>query len=616
MAKKKETKKQIKKKDKKISLRKLIHWGFVFCIWGIIMVICLCIYIAMTLPDINQIRNKADLRPSITFLDSDGDVIDVHGDSRNYVEFEKIPNHLIDAVLSVEDRNFYNHGGFDIKGFSRAMLVNATHLSFVQGGSTITQQLAKNLFLNNRKTILRKAQEVILAMYIETQFTKDEILESYLNNVYFGAGNYGIESACKSYFGKSIDQIGLEEGLILAGLLKAPSAYNPIYHLDRAIRRAKVVENTMRNNNIYLPKLDFDSVQITSSSDDYKLDKNVKYFTDMVSDLIYGYLKDVNENIIVQTTLNMDMQNLLEQSISKYKEKINSRGADSIASVSLGKDGKIMAMMGGFSYLDSQFNRSVHSLRQTGSAFKTIVYLTAIEQGFLPESFIDDSKIKIGDWEPSNFDFKYHGEVTLREAFAHSYNISAVRLMQKIGIDNVIKTARVLGITADLKRNLTTALGSNSISLMEMTNAYNIISNDGFSTVPYAINFIKNERGNILYKKNYNSEKVISSKHLKYIKDLLFSSVTRGSGRNAEIAGENVYGKTGTTSDYKDAWFIGFSKGVTTGVWIGNDNFTPTKGITGGSLSAKVWHDYMINIEDNNKENENKGFWSKLISWI
>lgn len=592
MAKNKNNKKseKLNKKVKKKTLwKRLFKYAFILGVWSAMGVMAFLFYLSMSLPDVEQISKRSNMRPEITFLDINGNVITTYGDSYNRVPISNIPDSLVDAVVATEDRRFFEHSGFDSKGFARAMMVNLQKRRLAQGGSTITQQLAKNLFLTNEKTITRKLQEMILALYIETKFSKDEILESYLNNVYFGSGNYGVEAAANDFFGKSIYDINFEESVILAGLLKAPSSYNPKYHLDKSIARAEVVIIAMKGNEVQIPDYDFEQVIITSSKSNPELG-NARYFADIVSDSIYGYIGEPKQDITVQTTFNPDLQKLAEISVANYREEIQKKDGDQIAFVSMQQDGGVVAMMGGFDYSESQFNRATQAHRQTGSVFKPIVYLAALEEGMKPWDDVYDTPLKIGDWEPQNFDHKFKGEMELEYALAKSRNIPAIRVMQKVGVDKVISTARKLGITANLERNLTTALGSNAMTLMELTNAYAMMSNKGYAVEPYTIKSIYTNSGDVLYEHDNDTQRVLEKKPVKYINRMLEETVDSGTAKKAKIRGVDVYGKTGTTQDYKDAWFIGYTEKLITGVWIGNDDATPTQGITGGSIPAKIWH--------------------------
>jgi len=487
-------------------------------------------------------------------------------------------------------------------------------MRLAQGGSTITQQLAKNLFLTNKKTIKRKIQEIILASYIETQFSKEEILESYLNNVYFGSGNYGIEAASQDYFGKSIYDIEFEEAVILAGLLKAPTTYNPKYHKERSFERAEVVIGAMKDNGIKTPNYDLDSVKMANNKSNPELG-NARYFTDFVKDAAFGYIGEPKQDLIIKTTLDLKLQAMAEKSIGSYEKEIREREANQISFLSMQKDGAIIAMMGGFDYSESQFNRVYQSKRQTGSAFKPIVYLAALEKGMKPRDQLEDKPIKIGNWEPQNFDLKFHGMMGLYEAFAYSYNVPAVKLLQHIGIDSAIAMTRKLGITADIERNLTMALGSNSISLLELTNAYTIIANGGYNVSPYAITSIKTKDGDIIYEHTPDNQKIIGKKAIKHMNSMMNDVIRIGTGKKAQIDRIKCYGKTGTTQRYKDAWFIGYTDKLITGIWIGNDDASPTKRITGGSIPTKLWKNFneqSYNITVHKRASPKRSFWDVL----
>lgn len=573
-------------------LSRLIKWCFVLGLWAILGVGCVLAWYARELPDIID-NPKFERKASITVLANDGSVIARYGDIKGHnISADSIPKNLANAILATEDRRFYYHFGLDPIGLLRAMFVNLTHKGLVQGGSTITQQLAKNLFLSQERTLKRKLQEAMLAVWLEYKLTKDEILASYMNRVYLGAGTYGVEAASRVYFQKSASNLTLQQTAILAGLLKAPSRYSPLSNPAESETRAKVVLAAM-----------VDAGYITSKeaarASRIKLDRKVvsavgqssHYFSDWVVDNLDNLIGIPKEDIIVETTMDPQVQestaNILKTEVESNRKNFN---VTQSASIVLRPDGSIVSMVGGIDYNKSEYNRVTQGLRQPGSSFKPFVYLAAIEQGANEYTPVLDAPIKIGKYAPQNFGNKYYGDITLIDALTLSLNTVSVRIAQAVGVDNVINVARRAGITADLEPNLSLALGSSEIPMTEMAQAYATLNNGGYAVQAFGIRKIKTSAGKILFE--YKAEpapRVFRDTDIQVITNMMMSVVQNGTGQAARSP-FFVAGKTGTTQDHRDAWFDGFSRDYVAVVWFGNDNNNSMKAsMTGGAVPARAW---------------------------
>ena len=555
-----------------------------------------------TLPNIESL-NQFTKAPSIVIKAENGEIIGGYGDIYgDYVPFSELPNSLIDAVIATEDRNFYYHFGVDPLGLLRATFANLRARHVVQGGSTITQQVAKNVFLTPERSFSRKLREMLLAIKLERRYTKEDILSIYLNRVYLGAGNYGVDAAAKRYFGTSARELKLSESAILAGLLKAPSRYAPTSNPVLSRQRADQVLLNMEDAG-FLTKPQTEKARqelATSMNKRVRTPQSNLYFADWIVDQIPEYIGNVTEDIVVTTTFRPDMQVLADKAISdimdKDAEKLNVSQA---ALLSMTPDGAVRVMIGGRSYAESQFNRTYQSLRQPGSSFKLFVYLAGLESGLTPDTIVEDKPITIdagvsGKWSPKNYTGKYLGEIPLREAVAESVNTVAVQVSEQAGIPHVIDVARRLGITSQLDPLHSIALGAVEVSLLELTNAYAHLASGGEVVYPYGILQIDTSRGEPVYRRfnNNNGGRVLRPDVVGMMSEMLMGVVNHGTGGSARI-GRPAAGKTGTTSDYKDAWFVGFTPDLVTGVWVGNDNNDPMKKVTGGMLPAKIWHNYM-----------------------
>lgn len=596
MAKKKKRKSSKSKKGESSFLGKAFKFLFVLGLWiGIFLTLLLAWY-AQELPRITKEANF-ERKTSITVKAVNGTTLTRYGEVMgNSVTIEDIPPHLVYAVLATEDRRFYDHFGIDFLGLGRAIFVNIREGGVVQGGSTITQQLAKNLFLSQERTYKRKLQEAMLALWLEYELSKDEILSAYLNRVYLGSGIYGVDAAAKHYFGKNVKDISLREAAMLAGMLKAPSRYSPTNNPGLANKRANVVLSAMVDAG-YITEKEAQSLKSLPPRPSRKPsgEESVRYFTDWVVDGLEDLIGTPTEDIVVYTTLNPKIQKTAEAALVRtLMENGEERHMSQGALVSMTLDGSVVAMIGGRDYALSQFNRAVQSKRPAGSSFKPIVYLTALEQGWSPDDIILDAPFDEGKYRPKNFGHKYYGEVDLFTALTFSLNTAAVRLAKDVGVDAFLQTARSLGIVSYLEPDLSSALGSSGVSLLEMATAYTVIGNGGYKVFPYAITKIESESGELYYQRSGHDHhpQVISPRADQEIKAMMSGVIEYGTGQGAKVP-FSAAGKTGTSQESRDALFIGFSDEITTAVWVGNDDNSPMKNVTGGSFPARIWREVM-----------------------
>lgn len=585
-----------KSKPRKI-FRKAFRALLVLSIWAGLGVTALVAWYAADLPKIIA-SPHFERKASITFKASDNTLINRYGELTGIsVSVAELPPYLVNAVLATEDRRFYQHRGVDLVGLSRAMAANVRAGAVVQGGSTITQQLAKNLFLSPERTIKRKIQEALLALWLETKLSKDEILSAYLNRVYLGGGAYGVDAAAKIYFNKSAREVNLREAAMLAGLLKAPSRYSPAANPGLAAKRARVVLSAMADAGYITPE-EAQSAILTTPVPRKKPAESGgdHYFTDWIADGLDDLIGPVKSDLVVHTTMDPAIQKAAETALARV---LRERGGDSNATqgavIVMDHEGAVLAMVGGRDYDLSQFNRAAQALRPPGSSFKPIVYLTALEMGWEEDDLIKDAPLRIGKYRPQNYKGEYFGEVPLKEALAKSLNTAAVRLAQKVGIDNITATARRLGIRSPLAHDLSIALGSNGVPMMEMVGAYAVFANGGYSVHPYAVTSITDDEGRLFYQRMAlrPGRPMFSDRALDQLDDMLGEVVLSGTGKGAALPDARAAGKTGTSQDFRDAWFIGYTDCCVAGVWVGNDDNSSMKRITGGSLPASVWRETM-----------------------
>lgn len=555
------------------------------------------VYVTWDLPSTDDLWS-AKASPSITFVDVKGRVILREGaQNAPPVDLKKLPAYVGQAVVAIEDKRFYSHWGVDFEGLTRAAFENAQNMRVVQGGSTITQQLAKNLFLTNERTFRRKAQEVALALWLEGRFTKDEILALYLSRVFFGAGAWGVEAASERYFDKPASQLTLGESALLAGLLKAPSRMNPAIDPREAKLRAVVVLNEMVNEGFITAAQRDQAVAAnrTLAIKSRPPSGNLGYFREWIDADLSRLLGDERDDYIVETTLDLDAQRAGERAIAEaLRREGASLNVSQGALIAVNDEGGVIAMVGGSDFEATQFNRTTQMRRQPGSSFKFYIYLAALDRGVSPYAVRDDAPIVIGDWAPANYDDEYFGPVPLTFAFAKSLNMVAIRVAQEAGHPRVIDMARRLGVRSDLFNYASLALGAQEMTLAELTQSYAVVSNGGYAVRPFGIRAIRRANDNVVYQwRAGERERVLEDRVVRGMNLLMSRVVEAGTGTRARLDGRQSAGKTGTTNDYKDAWFVGFSSGVTTGVWVGNDDTRRTKKVTGGSMPATIWADFM-----------------------
>ncbi len=552
---------------------------------------------AKDLPDPKKLWERS--RPvSVQIVDRNGRDIVVRGAAKEQpVDIDALPFHIPMTILAAEDRRYYNHMGVDPVGLTRAMAENIKARRYVQGGSTITQQLAKNIFLSPDKTLRRKAQEMMLAIWLERDFTKNELLEMYLSRVYFGSGAWGLEAASQTYFAKPAAELTLAETAMMAGLLKAPSAYNPVQHPDRAAKRTSTVLSMLEGQGLLSSDLKARALMEQIEINRPESDHTGQYFVDWIWDDLEAAIGIPAQDIVVQTTLDINAQQTAHQAMLSHLD--TTRGASEGAVVSLDGTGGVMAMVGGTSYTHSQFNRAVQAQRQPGSSFKPFVYLTALRQGMTPWDTRMDAPITIADphsdeeWSPANFSETHAGAISLQDSFAKSINTVAVALGEEVGRQAVIETANGFGLTG-LKPYRSLALGAQSATPLQMAGAYLPFANWGNYQQPYGILSISTADGTPLYDHiPAEPQSVLQPDELFDMNRLMTHAVESGTGRRARVKGRHIGGKTGTTNDFRDAWFIGYSPEIVTAIWVGSDDNSPMNNVTGGSIPAEIFSDYM-----------------------
>jgi penicillin-binding protein 1A len=576
-------------------LQATLYWGAVVGIWGLIFLAALFAVFATDLPDTSKIFD-AKRQPSISYLDRSGALLAVRGSQfAPPVDLDALPKYVPAAFLAIEDRRFYYHPGFDPIGIARAAFGLIKERRIVGGGSTITQQLARNLFLTFDQTWRRKGQELILAVWLELKFSKKEILALYLNRVNFGAGAYGIEAAAQRYFNKPAKDLTIGESALLAGLMKGPSRYSPVYNRERAERRATIVLDQMVSTHAITSEQRSEAFNTPVRVSAVLANQRAQYFTDWVDGQVRTMVGEPTEDLVVETTLDLPIQAGAESAVRSIVVG-SKQGVQQAALVALDGEGRIRAYVGGASYADSEFDRATDARRQAGSAFKPFVYLTAMEAGRTPDLMVVDEPVKIGNWEPRNYTGRYLGPISLQTALAQSINTVAARLANEVGTQNVAATARRLGITSKIQLDPSMALGAVEVSPLEMAQAYAPFSNGGFSARGYGIERIRTASGKVLYdhgvERNQRTS-VIGSPALQYMNQMLRQVMISGTGAGARVNGYDLAGKTGTTSDYRDAWFVGYTGGFVTAVWTGRDDNTPMKGVTGGGAPARIWRAFM-----------------------
>lgn len=584
-----------KPRRKRSVVFKLVAWGMMVGLWAMLAVFATTAYLFVNL-DKQGLFNIPEREPGIMLLAADGSVLAERGAFfGDAVRIDELPPYVPQAIIAVEDRRFRSHFGIDPFGIARALYANYRAGGTVQGGSTITQQLAKNLFLKPERTLERKVQEAILAVWLESKFSKDEILQLYMNRVYFGAGATGIDKAAQKFFGKSARDVNLSEAAVLAAVLKAPSRYNPIASTKRANTRAREVLSDMVRAG-FITKAEADSTRgVSARAPGSTYVPAKRYVVDWVSETLPELIGELNDSVVVETTIDPVLQISAEKAVRAELDRNGKKfAASEAAMVVLDTTGAVRAMIGGRSYIKSQFNRAVKAQRQPGSAFKPFVYLAAIDAGMTPRTRKIDEPVTFGNWSPDNYRRKYLGPVTLTKALASSINTVAAKLAIEVGPDNVAATARRLGIASPLVANASIALGTSEVSLLQLTSAYVPFANGGTGVLPHVITRITTRDGKVLYDRSGSGPgSVISFESLGAMNHMMRAVVEEGTGRAAKVTGHETGGKTGTTQDYRDAWFIGYTSHLIAGVWIGNDDNSPTKKVTGGSMPARIFASVM-----------------------
>lgn len=581
-------------RSRKLWMR-LVSVGFTLALIGLLVLL----WFASELPDLDQLESY-DRPPGIRVYDTADNLIGSYGHVvGKYITYDELPKHLVQALLSTEDRRFFEHDGVDPFGIARAMYHNIMAGGVVQGGSTITQQLAKNTFLTPARTLKRKIQELMLSLWIENHFSKEKIIEIYFNRVYLGAGNYGVDAASYHYFDKSATELTLEESALLVGLLKAPSRYAPTRDRELSLKRTKQVILNMKDAKMLNDRAASEAIASFDQSISLKAStgNGERYFADWVVDRIPFVVGQVDGDLKVYTTLNPRLQITAEETVTRYLEEEGvKKDVSQAALLMMAPDGAIKAMIGGKNYNESQFNRVTQAKRQPGSAFKLFVYLAALDWGYTPNSWVVDQPVRYGGWSPRNYNGRYLGDIRLREAFFRSINTVSVQLAKQVGVDAVIDMARRLGVEEPLSPNLSIALGTSEITVLELVGAYGHLANNGKITEPYAIRKITHqEKGEVIYERTGREIEdgyALRGNVTRMMNDLMTDTVAFGTGRGANF-GRPAAGKTGTSQNSRDAWFIGFTPQYTTGVWVGNDDNSPTKKVTGGAMPAQIWRDVM-----------------------
>lgn len=563
-------------------------WGVALALLGVIFLATAVAFTARQLPDYNALKSSQNGQMIVVRARDGSELVSLGPSYGKWLPYDQIPQIMKDAMISVEDRRFREHFGVDPIGIARAVYVSATTGDGAKATSTITQQLARNVFLNNSRSFARKAREAVLALALESKFSKNEILELYLNKVYFGGGAYGIDAASRKFFGHPATELSTAEAAIIAGLVKAPSNYSPTADVNAAIGRGKVVLGLMEKEGVISPSeasdIDIGDVRIVKE----KGQNSVRYFTDWALPQLEMLLPETSEPIEVWTTLDPRMQVAATRAVAANVPK-GSQGA----LVSLDRDGAVLAMVGGTDYVNSNYNRATSAQRQPGSAWKLFVYLAALEAGYTPEDAVVDEPVTIDGWSPHNSGRTYAGQIDIRTAFAYSKNTVAAQIGNEVGFSTVASMARRFGITTPINTKPAMVLGTSDVRLIDLTRAFAAVSAGGTSVEPYGIMKVTTTDGELLYEhKSVRGQVLVPHYVAAGITDLLQTTVATGTGRAAQI-GRPVAGKTGTTSSNKDGWFLGFSSGITTGVWMGRDDARAVPGLSGGRAPALAFADFM-----------------------
>jgi penicillin-binding protein 1A len=583
---------------KGFSWKKTLYWGAVFGVWTIIAGFFLTLYLAHDLPNVDDLPQPGQ-NQQVRVMDINSNVLATYGAQYgDWLEFKQIPPIMVKALVAIEDRRYYEHGAIDWRGIARAMVSNVMKGRLAQGGSTITQQLAKNVYLSAERTLKRKVQELFLAMWLEARFSKDEIIAIYLNRVYFGSGAYGLDAASRKYFGHSATSLNMQEAALLAGLFKAPSRYAPTRSPKQSFERMGIVLTAMARDGVITQE-----AKVWAQENPPKLSAgakgtNIRYFTDWVLDDLADKVTTGTGPIEVFTTLDPLAQSAAEAALKKALDNAPpelkvSQGAI----VSISDDGSVQAMVGGRSFAASQYNRAVQARRQPGSAFKPFVYVAGLRAGLRPTTMMTDKAITIDGWSPKNFNGKFNGRMSVEEALARSINTVAVQVMERAGREQVIELAHDMGIDSPIKNLPSLALGTMEVGLLELTGAYAPFSNGGKRVEPFAILEVRSKSGDLIYRRSQPDQpQVLTTREVRLMRQMLAKVIEpSGSGFRAKLD-RPAAGKSGTSQDFRDAWFVGFTSDLIAGVWLGNDDGSVMNRVSGGRLPALTWRDYMMAV--------------------
>ncbi|HEY5067091.1 MAG TPA: PBP1A family penicillin-binding protein [Xanthobacteraceae bacterium] len=583
----------------RLRIGRVIYWGAVLALWGVIAGAGVVVWVGIHLPPIQSLEIPKR-PPSVLILGDNGATLATRGgiggsSGGAAVPLRELPAYVPNAFIAIEDRRFYSHYAVDPLGIARAAFSDVLHHSAAQGGSTLTQQLAKNLFLTQERTISRKLQEVALAFWLEHKFSKQQILDLYLNRVYFGAGAYGVEAAAQRYFGKSARQLTLAEAAMLAGLVKSPSRLAPTRNPDGAVRRAKLVIDDMREQEMISADAARNALAHPAQAKQPSGAGSANYVADWVMDAVNDLVGHVGQDIVIDTTIDPNLQNAAEQALVDTLAQHGAKfGVGEGALVAMTPDGTVRALVGGKNYGESQFDRAIAAKRQPGSAFKPFVYLTALEHGLTPDTVREDAPISVHGWKPGDFEHHYLGPVTLTKALADSINTVAVRLTLELTPAAVIRTAYRMGIISQLQPNASIALGTSEVSLYELVSAYTPFANGGYADSPHVIARIRTADGKMLYTRAPQAlGRIVDAHYVAMMNTMMRETLTSGTARAASLPGWQAAGKTGTSQDFRDAWFIGYTSRFVTGIWLGNDDSSPTRKATGGGLPVEIWSRFM-----------------------
>lgn len=598
MAKKRKTVKRNAKGFGSAQFQRWFRYGLILGIWGVVTLTLYLGWHALHLPDIKNLETSVR-RPSIVFLTENRREIaisgDVHGET---ITLKQVPKALKEALMATEDRDFYTHWGIDLKAMARATVRNVIAGRYVQGGSTLTQQLAKNLFLTPKRSINRKVKEMLLSFWLEYHFTKDQIMTIYLNRVYLGNQTYGVDAAAQQYFGKLVSHLNVAESAVIVALLKAPSRFGR--NTDLLKKRAAIVLHNMKEEG-YLTEESLEGALEKLRKVRFQKSKHGnkhRYFTDWIMEEV-GEHVDANQDLIVTTTIDLDLQNVaikkLKESIQRNGEKFN---IETGAFLAMSYDGAVRSVVGGHDYNHSQYNTATQAKRQPGSIYKAFIFLAALEKGLSTRLEVSDGVYHNKDWTVNNYGWRARGIVTLEDALVYSINTSTVRIAQMVGIRHLIDVAERLGFRKPPNYDLTIALGTSETTLLELVQAFAMVATHGIQKEPYGVLEIRSADGEVLYERkslpeDQKPDRVFKESVMETLEDMLQKSVDQGTSKNARIPGVRVCGKTGTTQKFRDAWFVGYIPGLVAGVWMGNLNDTPMHKVVGGKFPATLWAEIM-----------------------